>query len=103
MLKDGRLYVEDNATMKIFGKQFCLENFKVGPATVVVSAFVCSSAEPELTFKTPDRAKNKKCFGEFNHTLFLRNIRFIYTILGSLSQGANVIKLFTTVSYKFFK
>jgi hypothetical protein len=58
-LEDGRILIDDGHQGKVYHKGFCLEYFSDRrKQTLTISAFICKSAKPDLTF--PSLAPIKK-------------------------------------------
>jgi hypothetical protein len=53
-----------------------------------LSAFLCPDAQPTLSLLSSKRLpETKRCMDAFDYAGFMRNLRFAYTLIGSVSQG----------------
>ena len=70
-LEDGRILIDDGDRGKVYHKGFCLEYFSDRrKESLTISAFICKSAVPDLTFPS---LKPIKKVHPGNNSFLLRN------------------------------
>jgi len=77
-LSDGRMVVDNNQTADIYDAGFCIELFVENSNNISwVSAYVCSSLSPTVTFKSPNANQQEEntCSREFDQASFYRILR----------------------------